>query len=202
MKKLAFLILTLAIPVSIFLFLKIFGTNTFEVPFLFENGIPDCANSISPHHVPNANFLVEHGGIIQLKELHNYLVFGVLHTKEPKRFEEQLVELVRIQDAFFEIGSPFFVLFTDGDSDNISDLRSQCDAVGLDQKNSSIAYMENQNLESFLTCGIALKNKEDNQLNNLVLVDPNKRIRGVYNGLDVEETDQLILELKILKKGK
>jgi hypothetical protein len=42
MKKFIFLILTLAIPVSIFLFLKIFGNNEFEVPVLFEDGLPGC----------------------------------------------------------------------------------------------------------------------------------------------------------------
>ena len=41
---------------------------------------------------------------------------------------------------------------------------------------------------------------EDKSLNNLVLVDDEKRIRGQYNSLDVKETDRLILELKILKK--
>jgi hypothetical protein len=81
------------------------------------------------------------------------------------------------------------------------DLRGRCDAAGLGGANSCIAFMEKQDLDTFLRCGIALKNKRDDRLNNLVLVDPQKRIRGVYNGLDVEETDKLILELKILKKG-
>ena len=201
MKKPAFLILTLAIPVSIFLFLKIFGTNTFEVPFLFEDGIPECANSMSPHRVPDITFLDDHEKSTQLNEIQGYVVFGVLHHKDPKRIEEQLVELVRIQDAFFEIGSPYFILFTEGDSSDLMDLRVRCDAAGLGGANSCIAVMEKQDFDPFLRCGIALKNRRDDQLNNLVLVDPQKRIRGVYHGLDVEETDKLILELKILKKG-
>ena len=35
---------------------------------------------------------------------------------------------------------------------------------------------------------------------NFVLVDPNRRIRGFYDGTDLESIDQLISDIKILKK--
>jgi hypothetical protein len=35
---------------------------------------------------------------------------------------------------------------------------------------------------------------------NLVVADPERRIRGLYDVMDLEQTEQLILELKILRK--
>jgi len=35
---------------------------------------------------------------------------------------------------------------------------------------------------------------------NFVLIDPKRRIRGFYDGTDIESIDQLIVDIKILKK--
>ena len=35
---------------------------------------------------------------------------------------------------------------------------------------------------------------------NFVLIDPDRRIRGFYDGTDLESIDQLIVDIKILKK--
>ena len=35
---------------------------------------------------------------------------------------------------------------------------------------------------------------------NFVLIDPQRRIRGFYDGTDLESIDQLIVDIKILKK--
>jgi hypothetical protein len=43
-KKIVFLILALLLPVTIFVFLKLFGRNEFQVPVLHENNIPHTAD--------------------------------------------------------------------------------------------------------------------------------------------------------------
>lgn len=191
--------LTLAIPVSIFLFLKIFGTNTYDVPYLFEDGIPGCPNKGQVHLVPDIMFETYSGQNTTFYDLNGYVVFAVIDMSDSKTAETQLVELVRIQDAFFEIGSPTFVLLTSDNSSEQSNLNSLSTKLGLNQKNIIIAHVQGTSDDEFLTCGIALENAEDHGLHNLVLVDPQHRIRGVYNSLDIEKTDQLILELKILQ---
>ncbi|MCK5104754.1 MAG: hypothetical protein KAR17_18150 [Cyclobacteriaceae bacterium] len=200
MKKSILLVITLAIPVSVFLFLKFFGTNTFEVRYLFDEGIPNCPNSSSPHKVPNFEYIGETGKQFNSNQLEGFLIYGVLDASETEQNKKLIVELVRIQDAFFEIGSPYFLIFINGNSNQRREMESLCSEMGLAQKSSCIAYLEHRQLSDFLKCGIALIDENSDGFSNLVLADPQKRIRGIYNGLDIEQTDQLILELKILKE--
>ena len=200
MKKLIFLVLTLAIPVSIFLFLKLFGSNTFEVAVLFEEGIPDCTTAQIPHTVPSFEFIGEKEKNINSEEIEGFSVFGVLDGINIENNNKKLIELVRIQDAFYEIGAPNFTLFIHGDLASMSRLVKQCTEAGLDAKTRNIAYVPNDQLMDFLQCGIALTDGENRDSNNLVMVDAQRNIRGIYDYSDMEQTDQLILELKILKQ--
>lgn len=200
MKKTIFLILTLAIPVSIFVFLKLFGSNTFEVPYLFDEGIPDCSNSSSAHMVPDITCVGNKEQQFNSRELEGFIIYGVLDVEKPEQNKELIVELVRIQDAFYEVEPPNFHIFINGNPEQRIAMESQCRDMGLAQKSSSIAYMESEYLFDFLKCGIGLIDEKSVDFTNLVLVDADKKIRGIYDGLDVEQTDQLILELKILKQ--
>ena len=200
MKKFIFLLFVLVIPASIFVFLKYFGTNTFEVPYLFEEGIPDCQNSSSPHRVSDVYYIGETENQLDSDQLQEFIVYGVFDVSKPEQNKELIVELVRIQDAFFEIGAPYFILFIKGNPDQRSVVESLCKETGLSQKGSSIVYVEYSQLYDFLKCEIALIDEDSEEFTNLVLADPDKRIRGIYNSLDNKQTDQLILELKILKK--
>ena len=200
MKKSIFLIFTLAIPVSVFLFLKFFGANTFEVPYLFAEGIPDCPISLSPHIVPEFDSIWETVKHYNPNQLEGFLIYGVLDASKTEQNKKLIVELVRIQDAFFEIGAPYFLILTNGNSDQRREMESQCSDMGLAQKNYCIATSGKNQLSDFLKCGIALIDDDSDEFTNLVLVDSDKRIRGIYNSLDIEQTDRLILELKILKK--
>ncbi|MCG8309381.1 MAG: hypothetical protein MI975_18450 [Cytophagales bacterium] len=199
MNKPFFLILTLAIPVAIFLFLKIFGTNTYEVPVLFDAGIPGCNNLSNAHIVPEFVYLDEHLGQKNSSELRGFLVFGALNGAQSDECRERLVELVRIQDAFFEVGAPKFILFNSGQSNRHATFARLCNETGLEPENRIIAHMPKDALEDYLKCGIALLDNSGS-FDNLVLVDPDRKIRGIYKSNDVAQTDRLILELKILKQ--
>lgn len=198
-KKSIFLVLTLAIPVAIFLFLKLFGDNAFEVPILFDEGITDCPNSVGVHVVPEFEYVGEGGEKINSKMFKDFLIFGVLDAATSEINKELIVELVRIQDAFYEIGVPYFVLFIKGKPEEANELRNSLREIGLMKQYGDIAYMDESALDEFLICGIALINDKTKSFTNFVLVDTQRRIRGFYDGLDMEETDRLIAELKILK---
>ena len=200
MKKIIFLVLTLVIPASIFLFLKLFGSNTFEVAVLFEEGIPDCVGAQTPHTVRSFEFIGETEKNINSEEIEGFLVFGVLDGINIENNNKKLIELVRIQDAFYEIGTPNFILFIRGDLASMNSLKKQCTEAGLDAKTRDIAFVPNDQLMDFLQCGIALTDEKNRDFNNLVMMDANRNIRGIYDYSDLEQTDQLILELKILKQ--
>ena len=191
MKKFFFLILTLAIPVSIFLFLKIFGNNEFVVPVLFEDGIPECDDSLAPHQVPLIQLSSFVTNDAQLQN--EYFIFGTLSQSDSITLYEQAIQLIRIQDAFYEIGSPKFVILSD-DKDQGA-LRDVLNEKGLNPDNYFIEYFDAPVRIEFMNCGLGVKDESQ-----LVLVDPGMRIRGIYDGLDIDQTEQLILELKILRK--
>ncbi len=201
MKKIVFLAFTLAIPVFLFLFLKLFGTNTFEVPVLFQNGIPGCSGSSTLHTVPEFEFTGETEKSISSVDLKGFLIFGILDVENPESNRDLMVELVRIKDAFYETGSPHFVLFIHGSEEVSPGISGLIAEMGLETDEMSFAFMEPERFQDFLTCGIALADHDTKDFHNLVLVDPERRIRGIYDGLDREKTDQLILELKILKQN-
>jgi len=200
MKKSVFLVFTLAIPVSIFLFLKFFGSNSFEVPIMFQDGIPNCQETNTPHRVHNVNCIDDEDMPSQISIEDKFLVFGVIKDERSESDRKKLIELVRIQDAFYEIGAPLFVIFYEGSVDQRTDLEKYFIELGMQEENFQIIRPDPASYMGFLRCGIALIDNEDNSFDNLVLVDTERNIRGVYKSLELEQTDLLILELKILKE--
>ena len=199
MKKLIFLVFTLAIPVSIFLFLKFFGTNTFVVPVLFEDGIAGCENPVKPHVVPEEFFRAE--GLTEPNALSDkFKVIYVLEAAEMRANDPLIVQLVRIQDAFYELSSPYFILYVPADfADEIklSDLLVQS---GMKAGNFSIVALGEDQMNDFLRCGVGLIDDDTSDTDRFVLIDTEGQIRGMYKSMDMEQTDRLILELKILKQ--
>lgn len=58
-KKIIFLILALLLPVTLFIFLKLFGRNEFQVPVLHEKVLPRIAGEcdfdyVAPYRVPDS----------------------------------------------------------------------------------------------------------------------------------------------------
>jgi hypothetical protein len=58
-KKFLFLFLALLLPIAVFVFLKFFGKNQFEVPLLYENGVSDppagCSyDYANPYLIPDS----------------------------------------------------------------------------------------------------------------------------------------------------
>ncbi|UII24798.1 hypothetical protein LVD15_15925 [Fulvivirga maritima] len=68
--KIAFLIITLAIPVVIFLFLKMFGTNKFDIPVYYqdEGSISACQTAKAPFYLPDSLFVGDKGQLAFLFE--------------------------------------------------------------------------------------------------------------------------------------
>ena len=192
MKKLVFLVFTLAIPVSIFLFLKFFGNNEFEVPYFFEEGIKGCEGS-SPHYVPRISYSNTEGEQRD-NDIDSFLIYMIV--SDCKGLDDPMREMVRIQDAFFEVGSPDFLLLTNQDNSNtcITDMAND---RGFDPSHYQVGYMDAEDLVSFKKCGLGIGDRKQGV--QLVLVDPVMRIRGIYNALDQKETEKLILELRILR---
>lgn len=148
-KKIVYLALAFILPISIFLFLKFFGKNEFDVPLYYQDKsseIPAGCDAISvPYQIDDS--------VVR----RNVVKVIVLSSEADK----QIIE--RINTAFKEDSIEIASV------DKLSDQEKKC---------------------IFLT----------ESVEQFVLVDKLNRIRGYYNVNDRDESDRLILELKILLK--
>lgn len=188
-KKAIFLFLLLLLPILIFLFLKGFGRNEFTIPVYYETGLGDslstpCLNRSNQQYVVNSPY-VEEG---QLKLIHFENIDGPLTLF-------RLEELERVQDVFGE--DPEVQLITSVNAVNmdvqvIEDYKNRVQFLDQFWKRQALDSMSWATLKF---CAMAMSNLD----NRVVLVDKQNRIRGYYNITEREETDRLILELRILK---
>ncbi|MBL3655429.1 hypothetical protein [Fulvivirga sediminis] len=105
--KITFLIITLAIPVFIFLFLKMFGKNEFDIPLYYqdEGSISTCDKAKSPFYLSDSLFVEGKGqlaflfenGISDKTELTNQI------NRLKDSFKEQMPNFVVYANAPLEL---------------------------------------------------------------------------------------------------
>jgi hypothetical protein len=159
-KKILFLFLALLLPVAVFLFLKGFGKNQFDVPLLFQDQIersPDCTDFeyTAPYTVSNT-VLTKLGW--NKTDSVTIVFFDDLSIEGTKKIA---IQKNRLRTEFSEEKLGFIII---------------SDAV-------------------LKSCAFLMKS-----MDNAVLLDSKKRIRGQYDLTDIDEADRLIMELRIILK--
>lgn len=188
-KKSAFLFLLIALPVLIFLFLKFFGRNEFTIPVYYQKGLGDslttpCLDKSREQYVVR-NMEVDMG---KINIVHFERVDGpVLKTR--------LEELERVQDVFQNDADIELTTYLNGSSISLKDITDYNKRIQFVDQFWKISQLDSADWANLKYCGMAMTNLD----NRVVLVDKQNRIRGYYNIIEREETDRLILELRILK---
>ena len=171
------LIAVLILPVGIFLFLKKFGENRFEVPIYHEKGLvfegEGCNTESAPHIVPAIlpGYSYESGlSIIFFREMDWNVPGGEYEqvVRVCEFIEDKPVRTFRISENSLE--------------------GSLC---------VSDVSVEKEKVEVWKKCGFAL-----DDVGQWVLVDDLGRIRGYYEIDDREEADRLFMEIDILLENK
>ncbi|MBI3221083.1 MAG: hypothetical protein HYZ44_16345 [Bacteroidetes bacterium] len=154
-RKNVLLSLALLLPVLVFVFLKFFGKNKFDIPVFHQERVEVTGDCDLKYEVP-------------------YVV--------PK---ETLSKLNCV------LGEPSIILF----SDLVGESKTRLEAEIQKKKLNLIAAGGLLNTEELrkLSCIFVMPSGS-----NAVLVDGEQRIRGYYELNDRDETDRLIVELKIL----
>lgn len=188
-KKAIFLFLLILLPIITFLFLKGFGRNEFTIPVYYEKGVTDSLST--PCLVRNKEqFVVQSPWVKKGKNqiIHFERVDGPLTLF-------RLEELERVQDVFGD--DPEVELITSVNQASMS-------LEEIEAYNKRIQFFEGfwkrQALDSAAWADLKYCNMVMSNLDNrVILVDKQNRIRGYFNITDRDETDRLILELRILK---
>lgn len=196
------LLIMLAIPVCIILFLHSFGRNEYTLPVFYENGLNVCNITTTPHTIPDFTFFSPVAGRITHDALEDQITIvnffdAACTNKCPAVFDA----LANLQHHF-----------TPDDPVKILSI-----STGLVLKDTLAAFvqkyksnpakwlylMEKQaKVMDLARCGFGLDDTaEGHSLRTVVLVDGQKRIRGYYDIADPKEADRLVLEIRILLRG-
>ncbi len=188
-KKAVFLFLLIILPIAIFLFLKSFGRNEFTIPVYYEQGLGDslstpCLNKAKTQYFVSNNLLPDN----KVKVVHFERMDGPL-------LKLRMEELERVQDVFYNDEDIALMTFVNSASlplEAINDYQSRIRFMDAFWNRS---VLDSTNWAKLKFCDMAMTRID----NRVVLVDKQNKIRGYYNITEREETDRLILELRILK---
>lgn len=183
MKKLLVLFFALLLPILIFLFLKTFGKNEFEVPVLFSDAVsvPENCSSFqykAPYSVPDS--------LLSLLSWNNKdeLTIFVFEDGAKENKHERDIHIARI---FTEFKNESFRVVTIFKEQITPDIKQD----GL----ANISFSQ-ENFKTFHDCVFLLASNQD-----AVIIDSKKRIRGQYNLVKREDADRMIMqEMNILFK--
>ncbi len=173
-KKIIYLFLALVLPGLIFVFLKKFGKNEFQVPVYFETGLP--ADSIcqvvssGAYHLPDSIMnTIDMGQPAMLRVI---IVYPFV--------KEDFSEVNRIMEKYASDSVRAVVL-----SGVPNHPKSKFRQV----------FLNFNDFGNFIWCWLRVQEPW-----SVVVVDKKNQIRGYYNGTQREEMDRLDMELSILLK--
>ncbi len=187
------LLIILAIPVFIFLFLKGCGENYFTIPVFYENSWPeDYPDSCKQSDLP---FLINDTKRGSDEKIRLYSFASYHCTTNSCR--EKLNQLARVSSNFNQYDEVEFITLID----TASQVFTSEKLPGILDPRSKWLFevVSTKVIANFLTCSLAIFPKGPAfDVQQTVLTDKEGRIRGYYQASDREDMDRLITELNIL----
>ena len=203
-RKAGLLIITLVIPALVFVFLKLFATNHYDLPHYFP--VTDTAGRIIVHNGDTVFYKVPH---IRLKDTRGNVVseefgkgqitvLGYLPEHCLTTCEIVLGQVERVFSLRETIPYLNVVTLSDNWDRTNKNYPQTLNTKGWRVLTGSEEEVKNawNNKLKLLT---EIPGSKTNSLETkLVLIDIEGHIRGYYNASDSEETDRLMAEIKIL----
>lgn len=172
----------LVVPALVFVFLKQFGENQYDIPVFHRYGMNDSGK---------CDRLDLHGSEAFAVGLGNIVVFSFLTNEPTENSDVKLNNLSRIVNYFNS--QEIVVLSVSSGEDSVLS-----PTLLTGSRSGNWKYVKAvSGLDYILECGLALPN-DDASLDKFVLMDKENRIRGYYDAYDTEDVDRLMVELRIL----
>lgn len=171
-----------------------------------ENKVPDDF-----HRIPPFSLINQSGEVINEESFSDKIyVVDFFFTTCPGICPKMTKNMSIVQEAFKDDGDVLIMSHSvTPEYDSVSVLRKYADEKGvIDSKwhlvtgERKVIYDLGRNYY-FVEENLGLQKSEDDFLHteNFVLVDENRHIRGIYNGLNKTSVNQLITDIKTLQKG-
>lgn len=206
------LIITLVVPVLVFIFLKIYGKNHYSLPVYFAQDSTQVSGKYqitSAHQIPNFSLVNQENKEVSLNDFKgNILVVDFFFTQCQSICPKMTSQLTRVQEEFKHDENLKILSFSvDPEADSPEVLKEYAKKFEADETKWSFITGKKDSIYNLAQKGFFLSAMEDSERplefihsEKLVLVDKNGWIRGYYDGTDKEEVDRLITEIKILKE--
>lgn len=186
----------LGLPVLLYLFLQRFGENKYQVPVFYEQGIdnavsPDCPEHQTTHRINRYNA----SGTNLAHSLLNERITVVGFAQSGCDFESSS-ELASICNQF-KRESNFRAITMAVDTSAVSIKHTELVQQYIIPADVWTLLPYQTDTRNLVQCGFNLK-LDCNLSQQLILVDPESRIRGYYLITDANEMDRLAMEINIL----
>ncbi len=209
------LVCILMVPVLVFLFLRGFGTNDYDIPIFFEKGIDnpfqECPIAdTTQHYIPDFTFVNQEGkskGKAQMKG--KITIVDFFFTSCPSICPAMSAEMERVNDMFRdEPRVQIMSISIDPEFDTPQILKEYADRHFAEAGKWDFLSGDKDETYQLARCGFVIPAMDglgvpDDFVHSdkFVLVDEEGRIRGYYSGTNREDVDLLMLETKVLLHG-
>jgi protein SCO1/2 len=200
-------------PIAVILFPVVFwllltrGHNTFKrLDIIGPYELSDKGDTVY-HAIPSFSFINQNNKKISDKDLEGKIYvanffFASCQTVCPKMNKE----VRRVQDAFKDNPDVRFISFTvDPERDTVEALAAYAKEMGADDNKWWFLTGNRDSIYDLARDGYLVPAAIGNTQNdffhsqNLILVDKNRHMRGLYDGSEPAEVDTLIDEIKVLE---
>lgn len=210
------LVCILLIPVLIFMFLKGFGKNEYDLPVFFEKGVDnpflECPiGDTTQHVIPDFTFTNQSGKAIGRKEMEGKVtIVDFFFTSCPSICPVMSREMERVNDMFRdEQKVQIMSISIDPEYDTPQILKTYADEHNAIPGKWHFLSGPKDLTYQLARCGFVLPTLDGNGVpddfvhsDKFILIDELGRIRGYYSGTNREDVDLLMLETKVLLYGK
>ena len=208
--KAILLVIILVVPALIFVFLRLFGDNQYDLPVYFQNGVDttfaDCEFQQSLHLVPDFSIPDYTGREINTDHLAGaFLVVYFTQDIASPVSHRVNTALSRVQGSVGYLGKiRILTIQPKKKSQPAGQLQEMAGKYGAWENMWYIGYANPVYTNLLARCGFVIDfDAMSGDVNNIIaLVDEKRRIRGYFNGIDDGEVERLIVELKILNSNR
>ena len=206
--KAGILLCILILPVLVYLFLKIFAKNHYDIPTYFATDsvlVNGRYKITGAHKIPAFTFVDQDGEAFSSELLKDkILVTAFLSEGEITTSSKVTTELKRIQEAFADFPEIRIVSFSiDSENHGVSDtLNVYAETFRIDTARWSLLSGSKDAVYTLAQKGLLIPGQSDSANRvlgeTLALIDKAGHIRGYYTGTDRAEIDRLIREIQVL----
>lgn len=205
----------LLIPLLVFMFLRGFGKNEYELPIFFQNGVDnpfqECpVTDTTQHYIPEFTFSNQFGDPVGRAEMEGKItVVDFFFTSCPSICPVMSKEMERVNDMFRdEPQVQIMSISIDPEYDTPAILKQYAEEHSAIPGKWHFLSGPKAETYSLARCGFVIPTVDGNGVpddfvhtDKFMLIDELGRIRGYYSGTSREDVDLLILETKILLHG-